>query len=895
MLLKLQLACAFIMLVVYTFSQSAGCSPLPTALPVNSTCVTTGFTNNDNGTTQTVNASCAGGFGTAYEDVWYSVTGTGNTMTITLSGSGESSVLAAFTGCGTGQLACATINAGASGSINFPTTNGTTYYIQIQRRSGGANTNQSGNICAVSAPAVGLANDNPCSATPLTVNASCSFSTYTNAGATATSGVPAPGCANYLGGDVWFTVTVPASGNIAVDMNTGVVTDGGMAIYSGTCGSLSLVACDDDGSTNGLMPFLQLSGQTPGATLWVRVWEYGNDNNGTFSICAYVPFVAPAPANDNCTGAIPATVNPNNLCGSVTPGTINGATTSAQGNNCGGTPNDDVWFSFVATNTTHYVDLLNVAGSTTDLYHSVYAASCAVIGNGTAAGNAIVCSDPNSSIVTGLTIGQTYYVRVYSWSSATGATTTFNLCIGTPPPPPANDNCTGAIPVTVSSSGCNSVTGSIASATASSQANGCGGTANDDVWYSFVATSAGAIVNLNNVAGSTTDLYHSVYAGTCGAPGAALVCSDPNTSTLTGLTIGNTYFVRIFSYGSTAGQTSTFDLCIQSTGPCGTPNNQDYCVAPAQLTQGPGTFSSNTSGTYTQDQPGNLTSVFCGSIENNSWYQFTATSTTHNFPITSVTGCTFGIQAQVYNVTEDVNGCCLSFASVSNCYNPANLTLGTVSATGLTIGNTYVLMIDGNGGAICDFTISGWSATGILPVELVDFMGIAFDDKNVLSWSTVSERDNDHFNVLKSADGIHFQKIGALQGAGNSTQQLNYRFEDTAVEGVITYYQLEQVDINNTKVKSDIITLTRSIDEHGILSVWPNPTKEQLTVEINSLGMQGNVVVIDIKGSKMYETSIHEPGYQTLTFNISDLSSGLYYILYTDQNGVTETRKITKN
>lgn len=60
-----------------------------------------------------------------------------------------------------------------------------------------------------------------------------------------------------------------------------------MAIYSGPCGSLSLIECDDDDSGNSLISMIALTGQTPGATLWVRFWEYGNNNNGTFDICAY--------------------------------------------------------------------------------------------------------------------------------------------------------------------------------------------------------------------------------------------------------------------------------------------------------------------------------------------------------------------------------------------------------------------------------------------------------------------------------------------------------------------------------------------------------------------------------------------------------------------------------
>lgn len=285
-----------VLLASMAFSQSNNCGGTPTALPVNAACVTQTFNNNQNGTGQTVNATCATGYGTAYEDAWYSVTGTGNPMTITMSGSNRDGVLAAFTGCGTGELDCATIDAGNSGSITFPTTFGVTYFVQIQRRSGTNNNNMNGDICAVSAPGAGPSNDDPCSASPLTVNTNCVNISSTNLGAS-DSGIPDPGCAAYSGGDVWFSVTVPPSGNITVTTDdNGGLGDGGLAVYSGPCTGLTLLDCDDDGGP-GLFSSVSLIGQTPGTTLFVRVWEFGGGTGGTFEICATDPVV---PTNITC-------------------------------------------------------------------------------------------------------------------------------------------------------------------------------------------------------------------------------------------------------------------------------------------------------------------------------------------------------------------------------------------------------------------------------------------------------------------------------------------------------------------------------------------------------------------------------------------------------------------
>ena len=163
-------------------------------------------------------------------------------------------------------------------------------------------------------------NDDPCNATPLSVGTSCTYVNATNASATATAGVPVPGCAGYSGGDVWFTVIVPANGSLSVSTQASAMTDGGMAFYSGTCNALTLISCDDNSGT-GNMPEIYSSTLTPGATIWIRVWENGNNNNGSFRICATNPPTRPQcggnrPAGNSCGNAIPV-CNFDGYCGNT--------------------------------------------------------------------------------------------------------------------------------------------------------------------------------------------------------------------------------------------------------------------------------------------------------------------------------------------------------------------------------------------------------------------------------------------------------------------------------------------------------------------------------------------------------------------------------------------------
>ena len=418
------------------------------------------------------------------------------------------------------------------------------------------------NISLTSQIPVPPVNNECLTATILTVNgtATCTTSTSGNTNFATQSQV---GCSGTADDDVWYSFVATSSFH-TITVTPTTLSDVVFQVFSGGCGGLTSLACIN-ATTGASNETTTLTGLTIGATYRVRVYSSNNGTGqGTFSICVTTP--PPPPVNDNCSGAVSLTVNPGVFCTTTTAGTILNASDSGVTSSCSGTDDDDVWYRFVATNTTHYVSLLNVAGSTADMYHAVYsgASGCGSLGA------ALVCSDIDSSTVTGLTVGQTYYVQVYSYTSTSGQTSTFDICIGTPPPPPSNDNCGGAIALTVNPDlSCGTTTaGSVASATDSGVTSSCSGTDDDDVWYRFTATNTTHYVSLLNVTGSTTDMYHAVYSGAsgCGTLGAALVCSDANNSTLSGLTIGQTYYVQVYSYTSATGQTSSFNICIGT--PC---------------------------------------------------------------------------------------------------------------------------------------------------------------------------------------------------------------------------------------------------------------------------------------------------------------------------------------
>ncbi|WP_118950295.1 T9SS type A sorting domain-containing protein [Taibaiella helva] len=465
------------------------------------------------------------------------------------------------------------------------------------------------------------ANDDCSGAVSLTVGTTCTPVNGTTTNATGSTGIPDPGCGAGSSGwddDVWYSFT-PAAGQTTVNIAfTSISGEDDMVaqLYTsstGDCnGNFALADCSDD--DNGSMPGFSLITVTPGTTYYIRVFTYATGASGDFSVCVSVP--PPPPANDDCAGAVALTASATITCGGVVSGTTESATHSnetASSANDGGT-NDDVWYTFVASGSTQKITLSNLNGPATDMSMAVYSGSCGTL-------TEIQYSDPETMVVSGLTAGTTYYLRVWTYSDAAGDYASFDVCV-TNAIPPANDNCTNAVAITPSTLVCTPVSGTTENATHSnevaSSANDNG--TDDDVWYSFVASASSQIIDLTNINGST-DMSMAVYSGSCGAL-TEIQYSDPETMTVAGLTAGTTYYLRVWTYSSTAGNYASFDVCILAPPPPVT-NDLPADAITVPVDQPCSTPYYNNGATVATGEPGALCT---GAAENYAtvWFKFTA-------------------------------------------------------------------------------------------------------------------------------------------------------------------------------------------------------------------------------------------------------------------------------
>ncbi len=162
-----------------------------------------------------------------------------------------------------------------------------------------------------------------------------------------------------------------------------------------------------------------------------------------------------------------------------------------------------------------------------------------------------------------------------------------------------------------------------------------------------------------------------------------------------------------------------------------------------------------------------------------------------------------------------------------------------------------------------------------LPAELVEFKGLWNNEEQAvdLNWVTLSEINNDYFEIQKSRDGHSWKTIGTKSGSGTTTLTTVYDFQDKNPHIGINYYRLKQVDFNDEFEYSKIVSVT--VDNLVFPTVvFPNPTSDLLYVQ-TSEDIE-NIILLNSVGVQ-FELSIQSSkGYYQL--DVSHLSRGIYFL-----------------
>lgn len=243
---------------------------------------------------------------------------------------------------------------------------------------------------------------------------------YASANATASSQVPT--CTGLPDDDVWFGFIAPSGGQITVNVRGAGGYDPVFQVLNSFYDTVGIgIARCRNLTGAGLTETANVTTLISSNLYYIRVYHggTGSGTDGYFSICLNL-LITP-PSNDECSTA--TSISMNNTTCAGTSGSSLSATASAQVA-CAGSPDDDVWYSFVATG--NRARVLVQSGTGYNAHAEVFSGTCGSLASLRCINNTSTGGFETDSFTT--IASNTYYIRVYH--TGTGAATgTFSICV----------------------------------------------------------------------------------------------------------------------------------------------------------------------------------------------------------------------------------------------------------------------------------------------------------------------------------------------------------------------------------------------------------------------------------------------------------------------------------
>lgn len=182
-----------------------------------------------------------------------------------------------------------------------------------------------------------------------------------------------------------------------------------------------------------------------------------------------------------------------------------------------------------------------------------------------------------------------------------------------------------------------------------------------------------------------------------------------------------------------------------------------------------------------------------------------------------------------------------------------------------------------------------------LPVEWKEFNAVLNSANEVdVYWSTLSETNNDHFELQHSTDGYTFNTIYSVKSRATEGQANHYSFLDkNAVPGK-NYYRVRQFDIDGKSGDSKVREVNLQAAPFD-LSVYPNPLSNEMKLNFVML-KEGKLefVIFDVNGKVYYkETQQIQKGNQYKAIATDQLPQGVFF-LKVQHSGGSEIKRFVK-
>ncbi|MEO6252405.1 MAG: endonuclease [Ferruginibacter sp.] len=197
--------------------------------------------------------------------------------------------------------------------------------------------------------------------------------------------------------------------------------------------------------------------------------------------------------------------------------------------------------------------------------------------------------------------------------------------------------------------------------------------------------------------------------------------------------------------------------------------------------------------------------------------------------------------------------------------------------------NNAVYSIQANRNPFIDhpeYVYKVWQCTGLLPVTIIDFTAQKNNESVLLKWYATFEANFKKYEIERSTNGSGFYKIGEVEGRNLA----DYSFTDNNLPNANTvYYRLKMIDIDGQFSNSKTVVIKISNNFSNAL-VYPNPTKEKLTVKLQQpLTANSRLIITDLSGRIVWQQQV-TGGQKIIDLELGSFAVGRYFIKISNHN-----------